>query len=100
MISRPRWLLLLGAVPALTACAHLTPAGATAAARRNVCGPPGSAGDAACETPAAAERVAGGYRVVVERRPPAGSDRVAVVVRRHGRRIDVTPLDSVAPAPR
>lgn len=85
-----------------TACVHAAPqvdTRAVARARRSVCGAPGSSTDSAC-TVRAQERVPGGYRVVVDRRPPAGHDRVTVTVHDHGRRIDVEPTDTTAEPPR
>ena len=72
---------------------------AVSSAVRGVCG--ARASDSTC-TVRAVERVDRGYRVVVDRRPPAGRDRVAVEVRGKpfgGSSILVTPLDSVAPRP-
>ena len=72
----PLLLLIVG-------CVQLGRHGATsavAAARRNVCGQAGSTADAGCTT-LGYTAVDGGYRVVIARRPPAGSDTVAVTVR-------------------
>ena len=68
--------------------------GAVSAARKAVCG--SRAADSVCVV-RSVERVEGGYRVVVDRRPPAGSDRLAVLVRGGwiGGSIDVTPMDTV-----
>lgn len=83
-----------------TGCASLRPVGredAVGAALRSTCGAPGAVADSACVV-REAKRVSGGYRVVVDRRPPAGRDRVAVVVRRGGVLggwlIHVTPLEA------
>lgn len=92
---------LVAACLALTgagACASLTPERATAAALRGVCGAPTAGAETGC-TVRSTERVRGGYRVTVDRRPPAGQDRVAVHVRRGGR-IEVAPIDTAGPAPR
>ncbi|HEX8319275.1 hypothetical protein [Longimicrobium sp.] len=86
---------------AASGCAHLGPpsgARAVEVARRNVCGAPGSETDRGCSVQEH-ERVRGGYRVVVDRRPPAGNDRVAVTLGGNGR-IQVETLDSVAQPPR
>lgn len=77
----------------------LDSARAVAIARRNVCGAPGSATDAACVV-RSYERTGGRYVIVVDRHPPAGSDRLAVTLRDNGMRAEVTPLDSVIPKPR
>lgn len=86
---------------AASGCAHLGPPSGTRAvevARRNVCGAPGSETDRGCSVHEH-ERVRGGYRVVVDRRPPAGNDRVAVTLGGNGR-IRVETLDGVAQPPR
>ena len=72
---------------------------AVSRAVRGVCGP--RASDSTC-TVRSVERIDRGYRVVVDRRPPAGRDRVAVEVRGRpfgGSSVDVTPVDSAAPRP-
>ena len=82
------------------ACASLRPMGgpdAVAIARRNVCGAPGTVPDSACVARSTMP-IRGGYRVVVDRRPPAGNDRVAVDVRRGGDAIEVTPIDTAGAA--
>jgi hypothetical protein len=68
----------------------MTPDQAATTALRNVCG------DRTACTVRGTERVPGGYRVLIDRRPPAGNDRVRVYVR--GRSVEVTPLaqDSAA----
>jgi hypothetical protein len=75
----------------------LTSARATDIARRDVCGAPGTGSDTACTVRSAAP-IPGGYRVLVDRRPPAGSDRLAVDVRKGGSRVEVTPIDSTRAA--
>lgn len=82
-------MLLLGA------CATGGPARASATAVRGVCG--AAPADTSC-TVRRVERTRGGYVVTVERRPPAGQDRVAVRVRRGS--IEVTPVDTSAGPPR
>jgi hypothetical protein len=62
-------------------------------ARRSVCGSPGSATDTAC-TVRTATPERDGYRVVLDRRPPAGNDRVTVLVRGGGSVVEVSPLDT------
>ena len=82
---------------AASGCAHLGPPTGTRAvevARRSVCGAPGSETDRACSVREHG-RVRGGYRVVVDRRPPAGNDRVGVTLGRNGR-IQVETIDTVA----
>jgi hypothetical protein len=79
----------------LSACATGGPARARATAVRGVCGP--APADTSC-TVRRVERARGGYVVTVDRRPPAGQDRVAVRVR--GGRLEVTPVDTAVPAPR
>lgn len=86
---------------ATAACAYVVPMSGTravTAARRNVCGTPGSATDAACVV-REHTRVPGGYRVVVDRRPPAGNDRVVVTLRGNGS-VEVEPVDTAAAPPR
>jgi hypothetical protein len=86
---------VLVAMP-LAGCASVRPltrARAVEAAQRNVCGAPYAGRDSTC-TVRSAEPIRGGYRVLLDRRPPAGSDRLAIEVRRGGDQIDVFPLDS------
>ncbi|WP_025414837.1 hypothetical protein [Gemmatirosa kalamazoonensis] len=89
---------LVGAALGLAACAHGAGAErrAVGVALRGVCGPASASRDSSCAV-RGTERVRGGYRVLIDRRPPAGNDRLAVVVR--GRGVDVTPVDSTRPAP-
>jgi len=89
--------LWVAAVLGLAACAHGAGAErrAVGVALRGVCGRPSVGRDTSCAV-RGAERVRGGYRVRIDRRPPAGSDRLAVLVR--GQSIDVTPLDSAGSA--
>ncbi|MDP9350239.1 MAG: hypothetical protein M3P51_01655, partial [Chloroflexota bacterium] len=67
--------------------------GAISSARTAVCG--SRAADSLCVV-RSVERVEDGYRVVLDRRPPAGADRLAVLVRGGwiGGHIDVTPVDT------
>jgi len=72
---------------------------ALAYARNDVCG--ANAADSVCVV-RSVERTERGYRIVIDRRPPAGQDRVAVDVRGgvfKGRHIEVTPLDTTARRP-
>ena len=100
--SMLRGSLLSLALLGLGACASLRPMrgpDAIAIAKRSVCGAPGTVPDSACVARSAVS-TRGGYRVIVDRRPPAGNDRVAVDVRRGGDGIEVTPIDtSGAPRP-
>jgi hypothetical protein len=77
------------------ACATGGAARARATAVRGVCGR--APADGTC-TVRSVERAPGGYLVTVDRRPPAGDDRVAVRVRRGS--IAVTPVDTTAARPR
>lgn len=86
-------------------CATLHPAtqqSAVETALQNVCGSPRAPADSTC-TVRAVTRDAHGYRVVVDRRPPAGKDRVAVLVRPAGwlggSSVEVTPLDTAGGPP-
>jgi hypothetical protein len=82
----------------LAACTPLTSARARTTALESVCGPVPA--DTACTVRGVA-RAGRGYVVTVDRRPPAGQDRVDVRVRRS--RIEVTPVDTSVtrqPAPR
>ena len=86
-------------------CASLHPAtqrSAVETALQNVCGSPRAPADSSC-TVRAVTREAHGYRVVVDRRPPAGNDRVAVLVRPAGwlggSSVEVTPLDTAGAPP-
>ena len=83
-------------------CATFHPAterGAVETALHDVCGASRSPSDSSCVV-RNVTRIANGYRVVVDRRPPAGNDRVAVVVRPAGllggASVEVTPLDTAA----
>lgn len=91
---------LASAAAGLTGCAgiqHGARTDAVSAALQNVCGSPRVPADSSC-TVRTVTHVADGYRVVIDRRPPAGNDRVAVLVRPGGMfggsRIDVTPVDT------
>jgi hypothetical protein len=91
-----RLLVALVVTALIEGCASMRPmtrARAVEAAQRNVCGAPRSGRDSVC-TVRAAEPIRGGYRVVLDRRPPAGNDRLAIEVRRGGDEIRVVPVDS------
>jgi hypothetical protein len=101
-VSRRSLILAASLALPLGACATLHPISSERAvdvARRSVCGAPGGAGDAAC-TVRSTSKIRGGYRVFVDRRPPAGNDHLAVEVRGGGGQIEVFPLDSASTAPR
>jgi hypothetical protein len=93
--------VLLAAACTLQGCAtagQLSQHDAIAYARNDVCG---AAADSACVV-RSVERTERGYRIVIDRRPPAGQDRVAVDVRGgvfKGRHVEVTPLDTTARRP-
>jgi hypothetical protein len=96
---------LVAALAAVASCAslrHGARSDAVAAALQNVCGSSRAPADSSC-TVRAVTRDANGYRVVIDRRPPAGNDRVAVHVGPGGlfggSRIDVTPLDTTSAPP-
>ena len=84
----------------VSGCATLHPAperGAVETALHDVCGTSRAPADSSCVV-RNVTRIGNGYRVVVDRRPPAGNDRLAVVVRPAGllggASVDVTPLDT------
>ena len=99
----PTRLALAATLVGSAGCASLRPLSRTdaqAAALRNVCGsPPRAAADSLCVV-RTVERVRGGYRVILDRRPPAGQDRLALVVRRGGLfggwAIDAAQMDTAA----
>ena len=62
---------------------------AVAIARRNVCG--ADATETTCPV-YSYERAGGRFVVVLDRRPPAGDDRVAVTLRDNGMRVNVEPV--------
>ena len=93
MRRRVQHVLSISILAAAAGCAHLRPMESERAveiARRSVCGAPGTVADEACQV-REYQRIRGGYRVLVERRPPAGDDRVLVTVR--GGLVDVEPAE-------
>ena len=89
-------LTALAGVLALAACVSLRPLSRTRAidvAQRNLCGAAHAGRDSTC-TVRSVEPIKGGYRVLLDRRPPAGNDRVTVEVRRGGDQIDVVQQDT------
>jgi len=69
----------------------LDSARAVAIARRSVCGAPNNATETTCVLQGY-QRTDGRFVVVLERRPPAGNDRVAVTLRDNGMRVEVAQL--------
>lgn len=105
LTRQPRVAALVAATTIVTGCATLHPAGQRSAvetALQNVCGSPHAPADSTCVV-RGVTRVSNGYRVVVDRRPPAGNDRIAVVVRPAGllggSSVDVTQLDTTGMPP-
>ena len=94
--------VLLAATCTFQACATagmLSQHDALAYARQDVCG--AAAADSVCIV-RSVERTERGYHIVIDRRPPAGHDRVAVDVRGgvfKGRRVEVTPVDTATRRP-
>ena len=95
-------LLLTALLAASAACASFgrsNKSDAQANAVRAVCG--ARVSDSTCVV-RSVNAIDGGYRVVVDRRPPAGRDRIAVDVRNGAfgsQRILVTPLDTASRRP-
>ena len=75
----------------------LDSARAVAVAQHNVCGDV-SPGDTTCVL-RGYHRSGGRFEILLDRRPPAGNDRVLVTVRGNGSQIEVTPVET-ASAPR
>jgi hypothetical protein len=88
-------------VLAIVACSNVIPMAAdhgpipldstraVAVARRNVCG--SVAADSTCPV-YSYEHAGSRFLVVLDRRPPAGNDRVAVTLRDNGMRVNVEPV--------
>ncbi len=66
----------------------LDSARAVAIAQRNVCGPPAAVAEGTCIL-RGYQRSADRFVIILDRRPPAGNDRVAVTLRDHGMRVEV-----------
>jgi hypothetical protein len=103
--STRRSAAIVAATTVLMGCATLHPAGqrgAVETALQGVCGSHRATSDSTCVV-RDVTRIAHGYRVVIDRHPPAGNDRVAVVVRPAGviggSRIEVRQLDTASTAP-
>ncbi len=75
----------------------LDSARAVAVAQHNVCGDV-SAGDSTCVL-RGYSRSGDRFEILLDRRPPAGNDRVLVTVRGNGSRIDVAPVDTASARP-
>lgn len=102
----PRFAALVAAAIIVSGCATLHPAGrggAVETALQNVCGSPRATVDSTCVV-RDVTRVSHGYRVVIDRHPPAGNDRVAVVVRPAGviggASVEVRQIDATRTRPR
>jgi hypothetical protein len=100
LIASSSAIIACGSLRAAAESAGLVPldsARAVVVAQHNVCGDV-SPGDPSC--------VLRGYRrsgrrfeILLDRRPPAGNDRVLVTLRGNGSRIDVTPVDTASAHP-
>ena len=95
---------LIGLVTTSSSCASfMTAAGlapldsaeAVAIAQRNLCG---GASGATCAV-RDYHRVGGRYVITLDRRPPAGNDRVIVTLRHNGTDIEAAEVDSVGRQP-
>jgi hypothetical protein len=80
-----------------TGLVPLDSARAVAVAQHNVCGDV-SHGDTTCVL-RGYSRSGDRFEILLDRRPPAGNDRVLVTVRGNGSRIDVTPVDMASARP-
>jgi hypothetical protein len=80
-----------------TGLVPLDSARAVAVAQHNVCGDV-SPGDPTCVL--RGYRCSGGrFEILLDRRPPAGNDRVLVTLSDNGSRVDVTPVDTALVRP-
>jgi len=103
-------LLAAGSLIAIASCGGLIPvagaggpvpldsARAVAVAQRNVCGRPMPPSDTTCAV-RGYQHEGGRYLVTLDRRPPAGNDRLIVALYQNGTRIVVTPVDSTTHRP-
>jgi len=80
-----------------TGLVPLDSARAVAVAQHNVCGDV-SPGDTTCVL-RGYSRSGDRFEILLDRRPPAGNDRVLVTVRGNGSRIDVTTVDTASARP-
>jgi len=80
-----------------TGLVPLDSARAVVVAQHNVCGDV-SPGDCSCVL-RGYRRSGGRFEILLDRRPPAGNDRVLVTLRDNGSRIDVTPVDTATARP-
>jgi hypothetical protein len=75
----------------------LDSASAVAVAQQNVCGAVLS-GDTTCVVRGYTHS-GGRFQILLDRRPPAGNDRVLVIVRDNGSQIEVAPVDTTLKRP-
>jgi hypothetical protein len=87
----------LRSVAESTGLIPLDSARAVAVAQHNVCGDV-SPGDPSCVL-RGYRRTGGRFEILLDRRPPAGNDRVLVTLRDNGSRVDVTPVDTASARP-
>ena len=87
-----------GVRSAFSGLAPLDSARAVAIAQRNLCGSEMPASDTTCVV-REYRRDGGRHIVTLDRRPPAGNDRVIVTLRDNGSQIEVAEADSAAHKP-